>query len=48
VVLRKNRLHSELIDWLKLLSADDILLSVLQDNDAKNAAPPLYGALLKK
>jgi hypothetical protein len=30
-----------------LLVADDIPASVLQDNDAKNALPPLYGALLK-
>jgi hypothetical protein len=30
-----------------LLVADDIPASVLQDQDTKNALPPLYGALLK-
>jgi MoxR-like ATPase len=45
--LKKRPSTSELIDWLKLLLADDIPASVLQDNDAKNALPPLYGALLK-
>jgi MoxR-like ATPase len=45
--LKKRPSTSELIDWLKLLVADDIPVSVLQDKDAKNALPPLYGALLK-
>ncbi len=45
--LKKRPSTSELIDWLKLLVADDIPASVLQDNDSKNALPPLYGALLK-
>jgi MoxR-like ATPase len=45
--IRKKPSTSELIDWLKLLVADDIPASVLQDNNAKNALPPLYGALLK-
>ncbi|GAC27703.1 AAA family ATPase [Brumicola pallidula] len=45
--IKKKPSTSELIDWLKLLVADDIPASVLQDNDAKNALPPLYGALLK-
>jgi MoxR-like ATPase len=45
--LKKRPSTSELIDWLKLLVADDIPASVLQDQDTKNALPPLYGALLK-
>ncbi len=45
--LKKRPSTSELIDWLKLLVADDIPANVLQDKDAKNALPPLYGALLK-
>ena len=45
--LKKRPSTSELIDWLKLLVADDIPANVLQDNDSKNALPPLYGALLK-
>jgi MoxR-like ATPase len=45
--LKKRPSTSELIDWLKLLVADDIPASVLHAKDAKNALPPLYGALLK-
>ena len=45
--LKKAPSTSELIDWLKLLVADDIPAEVLHDSDAKNALPPLYGALLK-
>ena len=45
--LKKKPSTSELIDWLKLLMADDIPADILKDNDAKNAIPPLYGALLK-
>jgi MoxR-like ATPase len=45
--LKKRPSTSELIDWLKLLVADDIAPSVLHDKNAKNALPPLYGALLK-
>lgn len=45
--LKKRPSTSELIDWLKLLVADDISAEVLHDKDAKNALPPLYGALLK-
>ncbi|MGB3725982.1 MAG: MoxR family ATPase [Glaciecola sp.] len=45
--LKKAPSTSELIDWLKLLVADDIAPEVLQDSDTKNALPPLYGALLK-
>ncbi len=45
--LKKKPSTSELIDWLKLLMADDLPEDVLKNHDAKNAIPPLYGALLK-
>lgn len=45
--LKKRPSTSELIDWLKLLVADDIPADVLHSSDKKNALPPLYGALLK-
>jgi len=45
--LKKKPSTSELIDWLKLLLADDIPEDVLKDHHNKNAIPPLYGALLK-
>jgi MoxR-like ATPase len=45
--LKKKPSTSELIDWLKLLVADDIPAEVLQNKESKNALPPLYGALLK-
>ena len=45
--LKKKPSTSELIDWLKLLMADDIPEDVLKNHDAKNAIPPLYGALSK-
>jgi MoxR-like ATPase len=45
--LKKKPSTSELIDWLKLLMADDIPEDILKDKDNKNAIPPLYGALLK-
>ena len=45
--LKKKPSTSELLDWLKLLLVEDMPLDVLQDHDAKNAIPPLYGALLK-
>jgi len=45
--LKKKPSTSELIDWLKLLVADDIPPEAIVDKDAKNALPPLYGALLK-
>lgn len=45
--LKKKPSTSELIDWLKLLVADDISPEAIADKDAKNALPPLYGALLK-
>ncbi len=45
--LKKKPSTSELIDWLKLLMADDIPEDILKNRDAKNSIPPLYGALLK-
>ena len=45
--LKKKPSTSELIDWLKLLLADDIPEEILHDRENKNAIPPLYGALLK-
>jgi len=45
--LKKKPSTSELIDWLKLLLADDIPDEVLKNNDPTKAIPPLYGALLK-
>ncbi len=45
--LRKKPSTSELIDWIKLLVAEDIPPEVLQEKDNKKAIPPLYGALLK-
>jgi len=45
--LKKKPSTSELIDWLKLLLADDIPEEVLKNRDNTKAIPPLYGALLK-
>jgi len=45
--LKKKPSTSELLDWLKLLVADDISLEVLQGNDGKKTILPLHGALLK-
>jgi len=45
--LKKKPSTSELIDWLKLLVAEDIPLHALQSSDDAIAVPPLVGALLK-
>ncbi len=45
--IKKKPSTSELIDWLKLLLADDIPEDILRDRDHTKAIPPLYGALLK-
>ena len=45
--LKKKPSTSELIDWLKLLLAEEIPLEALQSADNKVAVPPLVGALLK-
>jgi MoxR-like ATPase len=45
--LKKKPSTSELIDWLKLLVAEEIPLEALQSADNKVSVPPLVGALLK-
>jgi MoxR-like ATPase len=45
--LRKKPSTSELLDWLKLLMAEDIGPEVLREHEAKKIIPPLHGALLK-
>jgi MoxR-like ATPase len=45
--LKKKPSTSELLDWLKLLMADDISPEVLRNKDPKKLIPPLHGALLK-
>lgn len=45
--LKKKPSTSELIDWIKLLLADNIPIELLQNKSIKEAIPPLYGALLK-
>ncbi|NIA27482.1 MAG: AAA domain-containing protein [Desulfobulbaceae bacterium] len=45
--LKKKPSTSELLDWIKLLLAEDISPELLSGKDSRNAIPPLYGALLK-
>ncbi|MEZ5498534.1 MAG: MoxR family ATPase [Steroidobacteraceae bacterium] len=45
--LKKKPSTSELLDWIKLLLAEDIAPEALRSDDAKSFVPPLYGALLK-
>lgn len=45
--LKKKPSTSELIDWLKLLMADELSAKMLQEKDSSSALPPLYGALVK-
>ena len=45
--LKKKPSTSELLDWLKLLLAEDIPTDALQARDDKVSIPPLVGALLK-
>ncbi|MFT7184858.1 MAG: MoxR-like ATPase [Pseudohongiellaceae bacterium] len=45
--LKKKPSTSELIDWLKLLMADELSEKLLRERDPSKAIPPLYGALLK-
>jgi MoxR-like ATPase len=45
--LKKKPSTSELIDWLKLLVADDLNLEDLTTKNKHSLLPPLYGALLK-
>ena len=45
--MKKKPSTSELIDWLKLLVAEDIPPEALHSKDKKAVVPPLAGALLK-
>ena len=45
--LKKKPSTSELIDWLKLLVAEDIPPEALHSSGGKAVIPPLHGALLK-
>jgi MoxR-like ATPase len=45
--LKKKPTTSELLDWLKLLMAEDIPPEALRSQDTKSVVPPLHGALLK-
>jgi len=45
--LKKKPSTSELLDWLKLLVAEDIPPEALRSRDDKTTIPPLHGALLK-
>jgi MoxR-like ATPase len=45
--LRKKPSTSELLDWIKLLVAEDLPPEALRGDDPKKTIPPLYGALLK-
>ncbi len=45
--LKKKPSTSELLDWLKLLMAEDLSADTLRSRDPKKLIPPLHGALLK-
>ena len=45
--LKKKPSTSELLDWIKLLLAEDIPLEALRTEGTRKIIPPLYGALLK-
>ena len=45
--LKKKPSTSELLDWIKLLLAEDIPPEALRAEDRRKAIPPMYGALLK-
>jgi len=45
--LKKKPSTSELLDWIKLLLAEDIPPEALQESDTRKSIPPLHGALLK-
>ena len=45
--LKKRPSTAELLDWIKLLLAEDVDPAVLRTTDTAKAIPPLYGALLK-
>ncbi|MCC7199087.1 MAG: ATP-binding protein, partial [Gammaproteobacteria bacterium] len=45
--LKKKPSTSELLDWIKLLVAEDIPPEALRAEEGRSPIPPLYGALLK-
>jgi MoxR-like ATPase len=45
--LKKKPSTSELIDWLKLLMADEIGVDILRSSGQTSAIPPMHGALVK-
>jgi MoxR-like ATPase len=45
--MKKKPSTSELLDWLKLLLAEDIPAEALRSRERKTIIPPLHGALLK-
>lgn len=45
--LKKKPSTAELLDWIKLLLAEDIPPEILRGENTRNAIPPMYGALLK-
>ena len=45
--LKKKPSTSELLDWIKLLLAEDISPEALREQDSRKTIPPLHGALLK-
>jgi MoxR-like ATPase len=45
--LKKKPSTSELLDWIKLLVAEDIPPEALRSDDTRQVIPPLHGALLK-
>ena len=45
--LRKKPSTSELLDWIRLLLAEDVSPETLRNRDPRKVIPPLYGALLK-
>ncbi|MEX0732805.1 MAG: MoxR family ATPase [Aquisalimonadaceae bacterium] len=45
--LKKKPSTSELLDWLKLLMAEDVDASTLRETSQRKMLPPLYGALIK-
>ena len=45
--LKKKPTTSELLDWIKILVAEDVPAETLRDQDTRRALPKLYGALLK-
>ena len=45
--LKKKPSTSELLDWLKLLLAEDVPADALSSDDRRKSLPPMHGALLK-